>query len=460
MAAVNLAQPDVTLLLDMSGVIREATVSSLLSDEGVSAWLGQPWGDTVSDNAGDKVRRIVDDARESGISAFRQITQRFPSGRELPIEYTTVLLGGRAGMLAIGKSLQAVAELQSRLIAAQQTMERDYWKLREVETRYRLLFSSSSEAVLLLKVGSLRIVEANPSAIQALGLPATTSEGAAGLDFIAAVSRDERATLKAMFQRVRDVGKVPGALVHLGEERRPWLVRASLMNADAAPLLLLQLVPTGLHKVSPRVEEMPSVEEMVQGLPDAFAALDRDGVVRRVNRAFIDMVEMGAVASVIGERLDRWLGRPGADVATLLSMLRNHHVVRLFTTTLRGELGGDTEVEISAASVPDVEPRCYGILMRDVGRRLLPYKQPSLVNGFSDSIIEPVGRVPLRQLIKATVDGVEKHYVQAALEQSGGNRTAAAELLGLSRQSLYMKLSRYGLEQDLQPNFEEQEETS
>ena len=41
---------------------------------------------------------------------------------------------------------------------------------------------------------------------------------------------------------------------------------------------------------------------------------------------------------------------------------------------------------------------------------------------------------------------VEDHYVQEALELAGGNRTATAEILGLSRQSLYAKLNRYGLE--------------
>ena len=56
--------------------------------------------------------------------------------------------------------------------------------------------------------------------------------------------------------------------------------------------------------------------------------------------------------------------------------------------------------------------------------------------------------MPLRQLVKTTVDGVERHYVKAALDLVGGNRTAAAELLGLSRQSLYVKLSRYGFEDD------------
>lgn len=126
MAVLPTVQPDITLLLDMEGVIREATLSPSMSGESVDGWLGRPWVEVAGEMGGEKVKRMVDDARVTGISAFRQINQRFPSGLEIPMEYTTVLLGGRAGMLAIGKNLQAVAELQSRLIAAQQTMERDY----------------------------------------------------------------------------------------------------------------------------------------------------------------------------------------------------------------------------------------------------------------------------------------------------------------------------------------------
>ena len=95
------------------------------------------------------------------------------------MEYTTVRLGGKAGLIAIGRNLQAVAELQSRLIAAQQAMEQEYWKLREVETRYRLLFDASNEAVLLLKADTLRIMEANPAAIRAAG-PGARPRPAAG----------------------------------------------------------------------------------------------------------------------------------------------------------------------------------------------------------------------------------------------------------------------------------------
>src|SRR4051812_22718093 len=123
MPASPTLQPDITLLLDMEGVIREATLSAAMSGESVDGWLGRRWVDIAGETAGDKVKRMVDDARTSGISAFRQINQRFPSGLEIPMEFTTVLLGGRAGLLVIGKNLQAVAELQTRLIAAQQTIE-------------------------------------------------------------------------------------------------------------------------------------------------------------------------------------------------------------------------------------------------------------------------------------------------------------------------------------------------
>ena len=44
-----------------------------------------------------------------------------------------------------------------------------------------------------------------------------------------------------------------------------------------------------------------------------------------------------------------------------------------------------------------------------------------------------------------TTELVERHFIEAALDLTRDNRTAAAELLGLSRQSLYLKLRRHRL---------------
>jgi len=442
--SVNVAQPDITLLLDLEGVIREATVGKGLSEVGLDDWLGRRWADTVGEVGNDKIRRMLDDARSSGVSAFRQITQRFPSGRELPMEFTTVLLGGRAGMLAIGKSLAAVAELQSRLISAQQSMERDYWKLREVETRYRLLFQASNEAIVLLRSSDMTVSEANQPAIDALELNLTRPQTAVGSRILPNIADEDRKAFSAMVSRAREHGKAPGAILHLGASRTAWTVRASLISSDPDALIMLQLAPIGAVATRQEPAASFSVDELVERIPDGFVIVDDQGVIRRANRAFLDLV--GMQGSVTGERLARWLWRPGADLGVILANVRKHGAARLLTTTITGELGTETEVEISAAGDTGSEPQFFCLLLRDVGRRMATAAEDASLRVALGAVAEQIGKTPLRSLVKDTVGVVERHYVRSALDLSEGNRTMAAELLGLSRQSLYAKLERYELE--------------
>ena len=61
------------------------------------------------------------------------------------------------------------------------------------------------------------------------------------------------------------------------------------------------------------------------------------------------------------------------------------------------------------------------------------------------SLTGRLGETSLKRLVSETVGVVERHYIEAALATTSGNRSAAAKMLGLSRQSLYMKLARYGI---------------
>jgi transcriptional regulator PpsR len=445
LSGINIAQPDVTLMLDLNGVIQDVTLSNAVSEEPVDDWRGRPWVETVGDGVSGKVMRMVEDARERGVSAYRQVNQRFPSGLEVPMEYTTVRLGGKAGLIAIGRNLRAVAELQSRLIAAQQAMEQEYWKLREVETRYRLLFDASNEAVLMLKADTLRIIEANPAAIRALGL-------ARGREILPDMAAEEREPFQAMLQRVRQSGRAPGVLLHLGPDRAAWLVRASLMTSDPGPVFLVQLAPASGAQIPSRETEQASLDDFVDRLPDAFVVIDRDGVIRRANRAFLDLVQVGGEGALLGERLSRFLSRPGADLSVLLANLQRHGSVRMFETTIQGDLGGETSVEISAAANgagnggATNRSSLIALLMRDVSRRLPAGKDTTTLQSALAAIIEQTGKTSLRGLVKDTVGLVERHYMVAALDLADGNRTAAAEILGMSRQGFYKKLAQYEMD--------------
>ncbi len=450
MTIQNLPQPDVTLFLDREGVIRRAALSTSLPDEGLEAWVGRPWSDTVEPEGSESLRRLVEDAFVSGVSAFRQVTQRFPSGRALQIEYTAVRLGGRAGLVAIGRSLQAVTELQSRLVEAQQTMERDYWKLREVETRYRLLFRSSTDAVLLLRASTLSIIELNPVAAAALSLPPLPATTLDRREFLPALLTSERDTFQVMLNRVAEQGHAPGILLHLGTPRVAWMVRASLLSSESGAVYLLQLssaeAVSCVTDTRAKLSETPSLEDLMERLPDGFVIIDRVGSIQRANQSCLDLIQMPTESSVIHETLGRWLGRPGADLTVLLANVQRLGAVRLFSTVLHGELGTETDVEISAAGNLDTDPNFIAVLIRAVGRRLSPPRNSDRLGDRLGALTGQIGKHTLRTLVEEAVGIVERHYIEAALEVTRGNRTATAELLGLSRQSLYVKLNRYGLD--------------
>lgn len=462
MALDNAAAPDIKLILDLQGVIKEATLSPSFDDEQPEAWIGTSWMETVRRSDGEHLRRMVEDARHRGVSAFSQVVQRLPSGREVPIEYTTVRLGAGSGLIAIGKNLNVISQLQTRIADAQQTMERDYWKLREIETRYRLLFTSSRDAVMLVDAKDLSIRERNPAAAMALGLPASVARDAGADKLSDWLPSEERGSFERLLRQVREQGKAPGILLRLGPAREAWMVRASLIAAapsEAFPndVFLVQFWPSGSGGGAPERGEGVPVESLLERAPDGFVAVDTAGNILRANLSFLDLVQVGSESALIGEPLARWLGRPGADIPVLLANVLRLGAVRLLTTTVRGELGIQSEVEVSACGSTLDARQFIGVFVRDVGRRLATpcagaQASPAAVDATdaedSDALSDRLGKTSLRQYVEERVRALEKRYIHAALKLTAGNRRAAAELIGLSRQSLYVKLARYGLDVD------------
>ena len=131
----------------------------------------------------------------------------------------------------------------------------------------------------------------------------------------------------------------------------------------------------------------------------------------------------------------------------LLASVQRHDVVSSFATTLIRELGTEAEVEISAAGITGNEAgesgtTHNGLMLRDVTRRL-PARSAGrdatrdtpaerLLSPL-EKLTEKIGQIPLLQLARDSSDLIERHCIEGALEQADGNRTAAAELLGLSR---------------------------
>jgi len=445
-ATLIAAASDIALILDDKGIIRDlAFGNEELSSEVAEDWIGRAWIETVTNDSRPRIEALIADAKSSvGPPTWRQVDHLSRDGAEMPVRYLATRLGDRDHLVAIGRNLQGIAALQQRLVDAQQSLERDYWRLRQLETRYRLLFRSATDAIVIIDPETSKVVEANPAA--ALLLTAD-SRRLVGRSFPDGFDESGTRAIQSLVAGIRAAGR--------GNDVRAQLRTGATFQISGAPvrqennsLILLRLsrLDTDTGEQSPSVEPRSRLSKMVEKVPDGVVLTANDGRILSANAAFLELAQVPNEDQVRGESLDRWLGRPGVDLNVLIANLRQHGAVRLFATHIRSELGSSSEVEISATAVHNGDQPSFGFIIRNVDRRVsADTRGEGALPRSIEHLSELVGRVPLKEVVRESTDMIERLCIEAALELTGDNRASAAELLGLSRQSLYVKLRRYGL---------------
>ena len=444
-AALIAAASDVTLIVDPDGRIRDTAFQSeeLLADLPEStAWLGRDLLDLVAPDSKGKVANILRDAGTEAEPRWRHVNHLGADNRSVPVLYCGVGVGADGRVVMFGRDLRALSLLQQRLMNAQRSMEQDYSRMRDVELRYRLLFQLSGEAVLILDPQKRRVTEANPAAQTIFG---GTMVGQELSDLFAA---DCLPMIDSQLDAVRAGSPAEEQSVRLQRGSRPAKAKLSLFRQDETTLVLMRVAV-----LEPGGTGLPDVKNKllraVESAPDGFVVTDNEGLVLTANAAFIEMAQLRNEDQARGQPLDRWVGQSGVDLDVLTSNLRARGSVRFFSTTLRGEDGGSAQVEISAVSVRNGGQPSFGYAIRNVGQRLqMTAPAPAAARQLPRSVeqlTELIGRVSLKDLVREATEVIERMSIEAALELTNDNRASAAEMLGLSRQSLYVKLRRYGL---------------
>ena len=440
-AALVSAAADVSLVLDADGIVLDVSFGSeAMAKEGYRKWIDQPWIETVTPDSRSRVEALMRDAGNAVDHKWRHVNHSSSRGADVPVLYSAVKVGAEGRIVVFGRDLRDMANLQQRLVDAQQSMERDYWRLRNVETRYRMLFQMSSEAILIVDAATEKVIEANPTAGELLG---GTSKRVIGRSLVECFGSESAQVVQNLIAGVRATGRTDDVSIRLGSERREFLMSSFYFRQENDALYLLRIS-------APRAEVETStmartVLRAVENAIDAFVVTDLEGRVIATNRAFLDLSQMPAESQMRGEPLDRWVGRSRVDFSVLMANLRQHGTIRLFTTTLTGEHGTTAEVEISGVAIPGADPPCMGFNIRNVGRRVSAEPETGGDRPRSvEQLTELVGRVPLKELVRDATDLIEKLCIEAALQLTQDNRASAAEVLGVSRQNLYVKLRRYG----------------
>jgi transcriptional regulator PpsR len=352
-ATVIATAADVALVLNAQGVIQDlafprAELASEFAD--AAEWTGRSWADMLIEESRPKVRALLDEAAGTTTSRWRQLNHRAASGAEFPILYSVVMIGSDR-FVAVGRDLRTLATLQQRLVEAQMSMERDYSRLRHVETRYRILFQTSAEPVLVVDATTDKVVEANPAATRLFG----DSVGRMiGNGFPANLTAEGLQSLRALSTSVRAGHGVEDLRVRMTDTNLEFVVSTSLFRQAATAFYLVRFTPSHIQGALPQ----PSVAnarlaKFARNAPDGFVLTDVEGRIQSVNIAFLQMAQLITEDQPRGQELDRWLGRSDVDMRVVIANLRQHGSVHLFSTVLRGELGATIEVEVSAISQLD-----------------------------------------------------------------------------------------------------------
>ena len=436
------ASADISLTLNREGVIQSIAFGNPdLRSPSLESWVGKNWLDVVTSESRPKIQALLQDANETSLSRFRQINVPSPGSADLPLLCATLKVGSTGQIIALARDLREISLLQQRLVDAQQAIERDYTRLRQLETRYRVLFEMASEAVIILDANTFKVIEANPRAADLLGDSVKKLSGRLLMDYL---TKGDRIQVQSLLSKVAYTSTVAALNTSILSGQEVYLSAAPFRNENQS-LILVTLKRSGELVDRHDSNAQSLVIQALEKAPDSFIVTNSAGKILTANQAFLRLIMSDKLEQILNEPLDRWLERSSVDLRVMLSNLHEKGSIKLFATSIRDSFGTLHPVEISAVSVP-YPHACLGFTIREVGSRIRSKIQPEeSITRSSEELTQLVGRLPLKEIINETTDLIEQLCIKAALDLTRGNRVSASEMLGLSRQSLYIKLRKYDL---------------
>ncbi len=412
-----------------------------LAAEEIDALRGRLFVETLTHESEPKFEAMLQGCLDGEEPRWRQLNHHSESDISFPVSYAAARLeDGR--ILLLGRDKREISLLQQRLVQAQMTIEQDYERIRQVESRYRVLFETGTDALVILAADTGKIVDINSAAARLMDRPASDL---LNRSLASKVHPNSTSALTDTLDAIRGKGGQKSVMLTLKPDNRDIWMDALLFRSVSDTLILCRLRPQvmaeeGGHPFA------DSLMDLYRRSGDAIVFTDKEGRILRSNAAFQTMANIAMADWAQNESLGTFLARPGVDLEVMTSNAERSGRLSVYATALRGEYGAQVPVEIATTYLPDQTPPGFAFVIRDVSRLEASRQSGSaLTTEAVEHVIELVGSTPLKELVRSTTDVIEKLCIETAIRLTDNNRAAAAEMLGLSRQSLYVKLRRFGI---------------
>lgn len=443
------AMSDVVLIVDDTGLLRAASSSENRRSLGD---LGRHVGksiDTVLDPPSHaKLMGRLETLRErvekgdAAAHLWCEVNHVLADHASVPVRYSVHWLPSEGRFLMLGRDQRPIVELQQQLVSAQVALERDYEQQRELDTRYRLLMDATRDPIVFVSTQTRRTVDLNSAAADLLGGARVELTGSDfGLEF------DGRSPAEFLEDAISAATADPPRKIEVQARRsqKRLLLAPRIFRAAGERLLLCRLEDAATpanSKADPLSENLRAL--YAQGI-DGIVFTDSDGTILSASESFLNLTDSATLSSVKGRSLSDFLARGSIDMKVLLDNARRAGHLRLYPTRLKTDFDGEVAVEISATRIGTGAQPVVALVLRDASRSEALRAPMAGVDTNMVNVMDLVGSSSLKDIVAETTNVVEKLCIETAVELTRNNRVAAAEMLGLSRQSLYVKLRKYGL---------------
>ncbi|MEM7718926.1 MAG: transcriptional regulator PpsR [Pseudomonadota bacterium] len=437
---------DLAFVVSVDGIVRSILIDDETKDHArLGHWAGKPMQQFLTSESIGKFEAALDT-----LGVAKQITRpvelnhQDKSEWQYPVRYSFHLVGPDASVLMLGHDLRLVAETQEQLVQAQFALERGYEERREYDARYRMLMTTSSDAFLFASAFDGRIRDVNPAAARLLG---AERDDLIGVPLAQEFKHRRRGEFveKLISLATSDFGEEVQAQTVRG--RRDVRITPTVFRAAGERLMICRLQSDSTDARS-NDRLLDTMGALFHKSTDAIVLTDTRGLVLEVNEAFLEIADVASLSDVKARSLSEFLQRGQIDLSVMLeNAIRSGHM-RVYATKLANEFGARASVEISVVYINDQDRPTVGFIMRDASRAETirsAAKGSGQADTSSHNVVELVGSAPLKEIVAETNEVIERMCIETAVELTRNNRAAAAEMLGLSRQSLYVKLRKYGL---------------
>lgn len=364
-------------------------------------------------------------------------------GAEFPVVYTFHPIGPGGEIMMLGRDLRQISDAQQQLVNAQLALERDYELQRESETRFRVLMATTRDAIVIVSVATGRIAESNGAAATLLGRSRDELENA---PFAAIFEDQDRAELMADMAAAALAEGVNVVDVTVRGSRRALQAAPSFFRAQGTRMMLCRL--TAAFSAESGGDDLATgLMQLYEAGPEAIVFTDRDGQITAANESFLGFTDAAHGIAVRGRSLGEFMDRGSVDLKVLLENAARFGRMRMYATKLHGEFQAHRAVELSVTHLRDGVAPAFVFVMRDatIGDTTRALRHAEDGGEDARSVVDLVGSATLKEIVADTTEVIERMCIETAVDLTSNNRVAAAEMLGLSRQSLYVKLRKYGL---------------